>query len=515
MVNTDHYADDINDEGEYIPKAYQFERDMDHPQKNKRFDTLVFEEEANERFVYEDMETLLETEEGKDDLANMIRSFRSSQYERLKTLEQYSKGENVTILAGRRRIEENKSDNRIRHNFGGYISGYITGFLMSEPIDVTYEDDKKDVSVIDEINTYNDSEALDYDIGYDASRYGRAYELHYRDKNNEDRIVLIDPKEVFLIHEISVEKEIIGAVHCPVYNGKLHITVYTDEDIISFKPSKAEQFTLELADEAFKDGVQVKPRKQHDYGMVPVVEWNNNRFREGDWENEIPIIDGYDASQSDTANYMSDLNDALLFLSGDLSAMDKDGIPAMMDANVILAESGTTADGKQTSVDGKYLYKQYDVQGTESYKDRLLADLFKLAGIPNMDDQNFGGNQSGVAIQYKLLGLKQIQKTKETQFNKALRRRYRLIQNIHEALNDDPIEADKLTFTFHPNLPSDVWAEVDKFINAGGQLSQETLAELATFTNFEQEAKRIEQEEQNRMAPFMDDRDLGDTDAGT
>ncbi|PJH58661.1 phage portal protein, partial [Salmonella enterica subsp. enterica serovar Typhimurium] len=112
-VNTDHYADDINDEGEYIPKAYQFERDMDHPQKNKRFDTLVFEEEANERFVYEDMETLLETEEGKDDLANMIRSFRSSQYERLKTLEQYSKGENVTILAGRRRIEESKSDNRI------------------------------------------------------------------------------------------------------------------------------------------------------------------------------------------------------------------------------------------------------------------------------------------------------------------------------------------------------------------------------------------------------------------
>jgi len=54
--------------------------------------------------------------------------------------------------------------------------------------------------------------------------------------------------------------------------------------------------------------------------MVPVVEWQNNRERSGDWEKGIPIIDAYDAAESDTANYMSDLNDAMLVIKGDVES---------------------------------------------------------------------------------------------------------------------------------------------------------------------------------------------------
>ncbi len=483
--NTTHEADDSNTEGEYIPKSYQFERDMDKDNFNDRNDTLRFSEESYDEFVYESLDVLLDN---LSDLKEMINNFVLYKIPRLQTLKNYSLGRNTTISSGRRRIESNKSDYRIRHNIGGFISEYINGFILSQPVSVTYSERNSDdkTNTLDQINKFNDLNALNLELGFDASRYGKAFEYHYRDTNNKDRIVLIDAEEVFFIYSADVNKDIIAAIHCPIYNGQMNITMYTDDKIIYFKKCKADNVKVEFcADRGIKE---------HYYGIVPFVEWKNTRFNIGDFENSIPLIDAYDAAQSDTANYMSDLNDALLFLSGDLSALDKGALPQMMDANVILAETGMTADGRQTSVDGKYLYKQYDVAGTEAYKDRLIKDLFKLANVPNMDDDAFGGNQSGVAIEYKLMGLKQIQTSKVTQFTKALRRRYQLLQNIHSELNDSEIDADNLNFTFHPNLPSDVWMEVREYIQSGGEVSQETLRELATFTDNDKEKKRLLEE---------------------
>ena len=57
------------------------------------------------------------------------------------------------------------------------------------------------------------------------------------------------------------------------------------------------------------------------------------------------------------------------------------------------------------------------------------------------------------------------------------------------------IEANKLTFTFHPNIPQDVWTEIKAYIEAGGEVSQETLLNNASFTDYETEIDRIKKEE--------------------
>ena len=88
----------------------------------------------------------------------------------------------------------------------------------------------------------------------------------------------------------------------------------------------------------------------------------------------IPLIDLYDAAQSDTSNYMTDLNEATLVVSGDLdlskytvkeSRRHEEGKPAAAWPTVI------NPDGSKSQTDAKYIYKQYDVSGTEAYKERL------------------------------------------------------------------------------------------------------------------------------------------------
>ena len=489
-------------EGEYVPKSYRFERDMDFKENEKRYDTLQFSEGSNDHYVYESAEELLKH---KEHLVDMIRNFFNTQKVRLDILGGYSKGENHTILQGRRRAGEDKADYRISHNWGGYISNFTTGFISSIPIDVMLDDSELSESdveaqteALNKVSEFNDIDNLNQELIFDTSRFGRAFELHYRaevDGQYIDSIKLIDADEMFVIRDKTVERNIIAAVHVPIFNGDLEVTVYTDKQIISYDSTVPDNPDLSRREE-----------KQHYYNDVPVVEWANNRFREGDWENEIGLFDAYDAAQSDTANYMSDLNDAALVIKGDLKNSDLTPRDAylMAKANVFMLESGTTVDGRQTSVDADYIYKKYDVQGTEAYKKRILDDIYKLVNVPNIDDDKFG-SQSGIAIQYKLIGLQQLRATKVNYYKKALKRRYQLIANVHKELNDVQFNPYKLTFRFHENLPQDIWEEVEKFIKAGGIISNVTLTELSSFTEYEKEKERIAREERDRREPFMTD----------
>lgn len=465
----------------------EFEHGLDI-ETGSRNDSLRFDSISNEPFRYSSGEALLETAEGKKALKDMLTVFFESQKKRLRILSSYAKGENHSILYGKRRLDKEKADYRVRHRWGGYISSFATSYVIGNPVTVGVLEggQKEQLQTIKEIEWNNDINALNNDLAFDASVYGRAYEYHFRDRDNMDRVVLISPLEMFVIRDLTVEQNIIGAVHLPIYNGKVNMTVYTKDQVITYKPFVS-----------YSPSLTVDEITKHNYNDIPVVEWWNNRYRMGDYESEISLIDAYDASESDTANYMSDLNDAMLLIKGDLEAIGAtaDNVAKMKDANTLLLQTGISATGQQTTADAGYIYKQYDVSGTEAYKNRLANDIHRFSRIPNLDDDRFNSTQSGIALLYKMIGLEQVRKDKETYFTKALRRRYELISNIHKAVNGPVIEANKLTFTFHPNIPQDVWTEIKAYIEAGGEVSQETLLNNASFTDYETEVDRIKKEE--------------------
>ena len=123
-------------------KSHEFQYGVD----DRRIDSLQFSEQSNTHFVYHDMNELIETR--RDLLKEMVTRFFEEQKPRLEILDSYSKGQNYTTLAGRRRIEDNKSDYRVTHNWGAYISNYITGYLMSLPITIGTKEPNDDEAVV-------------------------------------------------------------------------------------------------------------------------------------------------------------------------------------------------------------------------------------------------------------------------------------------------------------------------------------------------------------------------------
>jgi SPP1 family phage portal protein len=474
---------------------FEYGEDVGVSGKRKR----RFSKEANIQYTFDSAEELIKD---SSELSAMLKHHIEHQRPRLNVLDDYYIGENTTISAANRRKEEDKADHRAKHNYAKYVSNFMQGFLVGVPIAVQHKD-KSTQEKIDDINETIEHAALNADIVLDLSIYGRAYELAHRNQQDQTKVYLSSPLETFLIYDNTIEKNIIAGVrYFNVGYGdsqKIKVLFYTDKRIYTYYTSNMGDYNLKLEGDT-----------EHPFNEVPINEHSNNRFRQGDFENVLDLIDLYDAGQSDTANYMTDLNDAMLKIVGNLELSPEEA-KKMKQANIIFLKPEQNADGKEGSVDADYIYKKYDVSGSEAYKGRLQTDIHKFTNTPDLNDENFAGQQTGEAMKYKLFGLEQIRINKERLLKRSLNRRYKLINNVmHLASEAGKGEFEGLTYKFTPNLPKSTKEAVEMFNVLGGELSQETKLKTIPMIveNPEEEQKRIEveraQQRQSMSSDYME-----------
>ena len=95
-------------------------------------------------------------------------------------------------------------------------------------------------------------------------------------------------------------------------------------------------------------------------------------------------------------------------------------------------------------------------------------------------DENFAGNVSGVAMEYKLLGLEMITKVKERQYKKGLRKRIRLYCNFLK-MKAILMEAGSVVATFSRALPKNL-QELSQIVQSlKDSVSARTLLKLLPF----------------------------------
>ena len=446
-----------------------------------------FSPTANDDFVVNDLDELF-----KDDyIRNLISRHKTEQLPRLEMLEAYYLNRNTDILTGERRLNNNgdKADHRAVHNYARYVSRFIVGYLTGNPITITHKNNKTNNKII-ELNDKNDADEINSDLALNLSIYGRAYEIVYRDMKDNDTFRVLDPKSTFVVYDSSLDKRVIAGVR---YYEKSdanniptsYIEVYTKQDI----------YYLEV-----KDGsIVVNDVVKHFYNEVPVIEYLNDQFKQGDFENVISLIDLYDVSQSDTANYMSDTNDAMLALIGNAD-LDGEDAKAFRDANMIHIKPQINANGGEGKADAKYIYKQYDVSGSEAYKKRLQNDIHKYTNTPDLNDENFSGVQSGESMKYKLFGLEQVRAIKERLFKKGLMKRYKLLLNKVNIESFENHDYSELNIAFTPNLPKSLKESVEIFNDLNGGVSEETrLGVLDIIKNPKEEMKKMEKEKEKQI----------------
>lgn len=474
--------------------------------------TINTESYRQSNLVYqEDLEKLTPTR-----IMEFIKHHHDHQQPRLLKLDQYYQGRNVGILSQiNRRIDNNHADYRASHSFAKYIADFQTAYSVGNAINIRGGENSER---FDEINRTNDVDAQNYDLFLDVTRYGRAYEYVYRGVDDLEHFVKFDPLQTFIIYSLDVDPVPVMAVR---YQEVQTLDENRTINVIPETWTSSEHLTYQPC----AVGGQLTVVNKKSINSFPVIEYSNNNFRIGDFETVIPLIDLYDAAQSDTANYMTDLNDALLVIQGDIDTLfegsdllrgvdpnDEDGmaklaedklnlIKEMKNANMLLLKSGTNFSGQQTSVDAKYINKEYDVNGTEAYKKRLASDIHKFSHTPDLNDENFAGNSSGVAMKYKVLGTVEMAATKRRMFESGLRERYRIVTALEKrASNDWNVDPDDLVFTFKDNLPTDDIETVKQLKDAGALIPQSYLYTfLPGVTDASEIAKQLADEHSQQV----------------
>lgn len=441
--------------------------------------TLRFHRESRMRYRINNVEELFENEHKV--LREFLEHHKSTQRPRIQELYDYSEGNNHTISIQQRRSEQDMADTRIIHNFGKSISVFKQGYLVGKPIQVEYEDGEENSAtdeVLKEIAKVNSFHDLNRMLVLDLSKVGRAYDLVYRSMEDVTKVKRLDPLNTFVIYDNTLEDKMLAGVRyysVGLSDNKKHFIDVYIKDVI-YKCQMIEGVITELA---------IEP---HMFNDVPITEYLNTAEGMGDYESELSLIDSYDAVQSDTANYMTDTSDAILAIFGQVAFPDDvlgdnkkqiEYMRKMRRARLLLLKPPVDINGTEGKVDAKYLYKQYDVNGVESYKKRIVNDIHKYTNTPDMTDTNFSGVQSGEAMKYKLFGLEQARVDTQSLFEKSLKRRYQLIANIGDYVKElTDFDISKLKITFNPNLPKALEETINAFKSLGGMVTNETAMRL-------------------------------------
>ena len=155
------------------------------------------------------------------------------------------------------------------------------------------------------------------------------------------------------------------------------------------------------------------------------------------------------------------------------------------------------------NADAKYLNKTLDKDYVEYLRNALREDIFSITNVPDLTDEKFAGNQSGVALSYKLLGFENLRLIKQNYFEKGLFQRLTCLLN-YKNLSNAPkqIEEGKVEITFYTNLPRNIDkdAQIAGLHNQGVLSLETTLKLMETVEDADDEIKKIKSE-----MPSVDD----------
>lgn len=361
------------------------------------------------------------------------------------------------------------------------IADTASGYFLGSPISykLVGDADERKQRAFNELMTYFDVATTDDDDQENAlmlSICGKTYEYIYA---AEDGSYLkeqpIDPQNAFIVYDQSIEHDPLFAVYYYQKKSALDNQQQKEKTLIYFIVMTDSELKYYVAPDGSTENVPPYDVQAHSFGRVPLVEYKNNRFAIGDFCQQIGLIDAYNTMTADRINDKEQFIDAILALYGavlgDTTDETKEAIADLHENKLLELPADARAE---------YIVRQLDESGMETLRQALKEDIYTFSHVPNLTDQNFVGNSSGVAMEYKLLGLEMLTKIKERWYRRGLRDRLKLFCDFLKIKGFD-IDAGDIEVTFSRGLPKNL-LELSQIIgNLEANVSQRTLLSLLPF----------------------------------
>lgn len=370
-------------------------------------------------------------------------------------------------------------NNRLVSNYCSYITNMSVGFFLGNPVTFkTSTEHEAELKTLLEIFSYNDGDAHNVELAEEASITGEAFEFLYLDGDSNIRLACVPSEEVIIICDATLEENILyGVRHFKIKS----LDGATYEEFVDVYDAKT------VKHYGYNSSLKFLGEEPHYFDDVPIIEYPNSRQRRGDFEDVITLVDAYNLAQSLTLDDLADFTDAFLVLKGMGGTDDEDAKDLRRRKIISLDGDGAGAEWLIKNVNDTYV---------ENVKTRIQNDIHKFSCIPDMSDDSFASNTSGIAIKYKLIGLEQIRSRKEREFKKALQRRIELIGGMLRLKSMPMIDFRDIEIVFTANIPANIQELAQIVTTLDGMVSHKTLLGMLPFVpNPMKELEELEHED--------------------
>ncbi len=369
-------------------------------------------------------------------------------------------------------------------------SSYIAGI---PPTYSAPDDDEKGQAIID-LYKQQVKPQLDQELTNLCSRYGMAFEVAYLEQVYQadgtmtvtPKSVALSPLEGFVAYDETLDPDsVFGAIHYVEVDDQHvehhYLDVYDAHEVARYHLAGERGGTWQE---------MAGTRRPHGFDRVPITEYRNNPDMMGDFTSIIPLQRALNEVLSDRVKDKNAFADALLLLQGVVFGDSDEEVSEAL---------GRIKDTKTLSIPrdavATFLTKTFDEASVQILVDYIDGQMHKVSGIPNMTDENFAANASGVAIKYKLMALENLAQSFISQFNRGFLRRCKLYS--YALFGPDGARCEEMRVTFKFNLPADSSydAQTMQIYVSNGTMSRRTMMEQCPYiADIDEEQERIDEE---------------------
>lgn len=385
----------------------------------------------------------------------------------------YVTGKNPTIASKR---DSPQPDNRIPVPLAKIAVNTVVGYA-GRPGDITTEYVRAEAEaveaepykdIIKEFQEFNNEDLENSELLNIALSQGVAYEIWWvsdqsEDEESEAEVVpefrRCPATEAFPVYSESLKPELDAFIRFWKRNeDETHVA-----DV--YYPFKKERWEKDSDGDTYE-----KVDEEETPYSEPAIEFTINMDKMPIYEAEKPIIDSYDSAISNSQNEVDRFNAAILMLPGAMTAASKE------EFRTAYQSIFENLDDFENWPD----YLQKNLTGVSEFYKEHSANLERLyhksVGIPDISDENFAGNQSGVAIAFKLLPLEFLVSQIEIYFKEGLQKRKVFYDDFLEFFGPDVDKEEyKAVVTWKRNMPVDEEMKVDIAMALSNLVSQETV----------------------------------------
>ena len=393
---------------------------------------------------------------------------------------------------------------RVGVNYAKYVVDIALGYYLGQ--DVKYdanprawhEPGQRRLDLTPLLSCYDAQHIarIDREIGRTMGVTGECMELCYAsdEADPKPRSAMIHPGNGILVCDSSVEHHKLFALlwerrETPSGERYYAVTCCTPYTVREYRGGDLDTALFHPAGEA----------RAHFFGSVPVIAYENNPQRQGDFEQIISLIDAYDELMSSRLTDKRKFVDALLVFYGMTLAPGEE--ERLVRERFI--------DGAPLDARAEYIQKTFEVLA-----DALVEEMHKQTLTVDLSDERFSGNSSGQALKLKLLAMDQMARNKMGQMEQGLKERIGLYSHWLQVKGEmDALSPEDVDVVFTVNLPVNEAEQVELVTRLQGIVDEQTLLGQLWFVKDPAEAVRNLRAQREETAALR--RENNDTHRGT